>query len=47
MKSKIFAGIFIILSMAIFAEEEEMNEHIKKELLDLETKALEGSGKWI
>ena len=35
MKSKIFAGIFIILSMAIFAEEEEMKiigeKEIKKE----------------
>lgn len=46
MKSKIFAGIFIILSMAIFAEEEEMkmNEDLKKALLKLEVEALERSG---
>lgn len=46
MKSKILAGIFMILSMAIFAEEEEvkMNEDLKKALLKLEVEALERSG---
>ena len=39
MKSKILAGIFIILSMGAFAEEEKMNE-----LLELEKNALAASG---